>query len=631
MTDPLRLCPTRGAHQAAGRGAILLLAQILMVATTTATSAGASTFRTILVDDRVDDWGATPAFHSDPAGDNGTAPVDLGRLYIANDDRFVYLRFEIGQLLNLQALPAALRIYLDTDASSATGYMVQGIGSDLMVECSNGSGIAFYEQTSGNFRASNIGHAALGAYQGPTVAALEFELRLKRSTPLPIHGQPAFPGPTFRIALEALNTSGQPVEIEPNTPGTLTYTLAAGTPDPPPNNGIARLDPSHIRILSYNVHLDDLMGPDSTRFRRILRAIQPDVIGFQELYNTTAAAVASRLDRDLPLAGGALWQAFKNSVRSQVTASRFPLTLDPGAPSQQLATRVDLPDADYGLDLYLINSHLKCCGSIGTSEDQQRQANADAIAAWIHDLETPGGAALPQGTPIVHLGDMNLVGGPRPLQTLITGDIVNEGTYGPDHPLDWDGTDLARGMPIHSDGFAVYTWREDGNTFVPGKLDYIFYTDATATAGNQFILNTLDMSPAKLASLGLLVDDTNMASDHLPSVLDLLPTSASAGVPGGPEVSGGLAAYPNPFIQNTQVGFELAAYSEVGVAIYDVSGHRVRELVRGARPAGRYWIPWDGRDDRGHTVSSGVYMVRLTLSRGGTVWSERSFKLVRMR
>jgi len=70
--------------------------------------------------------------------------------------------------------------------------------------------------------------------------------------------------------------------------------------------------------------------------------------------------------------------------------------------------------------------------------------------------------------------------------------------------------------------------------------------------------------------------------------------------------------YPNPFNPQARIAFDLAAEGIVEIAVYDLSGARVRTLLRDARPAGRHEAVWDGRDDDGRPRASGVYMVRLT-------------------
>ncbi len=71
------------------------------------------------------------------------------------------------------------------------------------------------------------------------------------------------------------------------------------------------------------------------------------------------------------------------------------------------------------------------------------------------------------------------------------------------------------------------------------------------------------------------------------------------------------APVPNPFNPSTTVSFRLAEAADVELAVYDVRGARVRTLLRAHAPAGRSAVRWDGRDDAGRAVASGVYFARL--------------------
>ncbi len=79
---------------------------------------------------------------------------------------------------------------------------------------------------------------------------------------------------------------------------------------------------------------------------------------------------------------------------------------------------------------------------------------------------------------------------------------------------------------------------------------------------------------------------------------------------------------PNPFNPSTVIGFELASPMQVGLAVYSVSGQKVRQLASGqVISAGQHTFTWDGRDDAGTPVSSGVYLYRLEA--GETVQTKR--------
>ncbi len=83
---------------------------------------------------------------------------------------------------------------------------------------------------------------------------------------------------------------------------------------------------------------------------------------------------------------------------------------------------------------------------------------------------------------------------------------------------------------------------------------------------------------------------------------------------------------PNPFNPGTVIPFRLDSPAMVELAIYDATGRFVRMLLSQNVGAGSHEIPWDGRDQGGHAVASGVYTVRLT---GGSQTQLRSLVMVR--
>lgn len=74
------------------------------------------------------------------------------------------------------------------------------------------------------------------------------------------------------------------------------------------------------------------------------------------------------------------------------------------------------------------------------------------------------------------------------------------------------------------------------------------------------------------------------------------------------------ANYPNPFNPSTTINYGLPERSRVVVAIYNILGQKVRTLYSGEQPGGLYRLIWDGRNDSGLPVSSGVYVYRLRAS-----------------
>jgi hypothetical protein len=73
---------------------------------------------------------------------------------------------------------------------------------------------------------------------------------------------------------------------------------------------------------------------------------------------------------------------------------------------------------------------------------------------------------------------------------------------------------------------------------------------------------------------------------------------------------------PNPARRSTTVRYGIPRSDDVRLALYSPDGRLVRTVVEGDRKdAGYYVATWDGRDDRGHPVAAGVYLVRLETSR----------------
>ncbi len=69
--------------------------------------------------------------------------------------------------------------------------------------------------------------------------------------------------------------------------------------------------------------------------------------------------------------------------------------------------------------------------------------------------------------------------------------------------------------------------------------------------------------------------------------------------------------YPNPFNPDTYIEFGLSKAAHVKIDIFNIVGQRVRTLVDEEMKSGRYVADWDGKDEQGHSVSSGIYFYRM--------------------
>jgi hypothetical protein len=91
----------------------------------------------------------------------------------------------------------------------------------------------------------------------------------------------------------------------------------------------------------------------------------------------------------------------------------------------------------------------------------------------------------------------------------------------------------------------------------------------------------------------------------------ILEGGTSTGSPAPPVAATTFRAHPNPFNPRSTLTCELATAGPVTLSILDLSGRRVATLYEGRREAGELRLDWDGRDDAGHSLPTGVYLARL--------------------
>ena len=72
-----------------------------------------------------------------------------------------------------------------------------------------------------------------------------------------------------------------------------------------------------------------------------------------------------------------------------------------------------------------------------------------------------------------------------------------------------------------------------------------------------------------------------------------------------------LPNFPNPFNPETKIKYSVPESGYVKLSIYKIDGQLVRNLYTGGQLAGNYEVIWDGRNEYGNKVSSGVYFYRL--------------------
>ena len=88
-----------------------------------------------------------------------------------------------------------------------------------------------------------------------------------------------------------------------------------------------------------------------------------------------------------------------------------------------------------------------------------------------------------------------------------------------------------------------------------------------------------------------------------------------------PKEEGLCQNFPNPFNASTQIKYQLAEPAHIKLTVYDLRGREVRALVDESKEAGFYTVIWDGKDNTGRAVGSGIYFCRM--AKGDFVGTKR--------
>ncbi len=555
----------------------------------------------LIIDGRFQDWQHRAPAYIDAEMDQQTGSIDFGKLWIANTQRFLMMRLQVGGEILLQD-QNAITMLVDTDHDTSTGERVGDMGADLIWTFGQRSG-----RWISNGQSTNINHYDIGLVTAPTTTSDEFEISLDRWANL--EGTPLFQSDTIGIAFV---DGGEGADQLPDGPVPVEYVFQSGPVPALQPIGLSRAKFTDLRVMTYNVLNDGFL--DANRrdaFARLFGAIQPDVIALEEMYATSASEAKAQIADFLHLQDTGNFHAAKVDP-DIVMVSRFPI-LSVLPVQGNGAFLLDLKGVGRSQMLFIV-AHLPCCRN-----DQGRNFEIDAILAFLRQAKQHSGdLSLVPNTPIVILGDLNLVGQSTQLQRLLTGDVEDETQFGPDFQPDWDQTALADLQPRHPFLPFTYTWISPSSSFSPGRLDFILYSNSVLMVQNSYILFTRELPQDTLMSYGLKEDDALVASDHLPLVADLQINSAMTGVkqafvhsPAKVPIAV-FQNYPNPFNQTTRIMLQMNQSANVQIKIYATNGKLVRTLFSGSLQQGENRFNWDGRNSAGQKVASGLYFLHVS-------------------
>ena len=457
----------------------------------------------IYIDGSGTDWKTLSVRHEEVGDGEG---LDVERLWTAHTEQHLFLRVELGQTINLQE-GNSLTLFLDADNDPSTG--TGTFGAELEW--------AFGERE-GTVRGQTVGHAEIGLHSLPTVTSDIFEVAIDRSA--------VQADDSLRVAL---SSDGDRL---PDGSGGLGYVLTeASTELEAP--GIDAPATADLRIFSQNSvnNFDEgrsaiFAEERQPSYRRMIQAVAPDVIAFQEIYSQTAAETEEVVEGTFGRAEE--WEWAKEG-QDLVLGSRYPIVDTHTIPGyEEYESGAFLLDATEALGrrLIVVNMHPPCCNYDANDEhparNVQRQRVVDGVVAFIRKVKSGQGPFdVAAKTPIAVVGDMNFVGDAQQPKTLQTGDIVHNEDFGSSEAPDWDGTALLDTRPRQTGAPMHTTWESTGSSFPPGRLDYAFVTDSVLDVVHEFVLNTATLSDEQLNRHDLRSGDTATASDHFPVVVDV--------------------------------------------------------------------------------------------------------------
>jgi hypothetical protein len=150
----------------------------------------------------------------------------------------------------------------------------------------------------------------------------------------------------------------------------------------------------------------------------------------------------------------------------------------------------------------------------------------------------------------------------------------------------------------------VPQWTADGEALCTAELDQAFTSIASDGAGGAIVAWQDERTGIETDIYAQHVGDPSTGIESVPPAA---PITVVRNV-------------PNPFAGTTEIQLRLRVASSIDVEVYDVAGRRVRAQSF-ARGEGLQWLPFDGRDEAGRLLPSGVYFYRVSAN-GQTVTSK---------
>ncbi|NIR50344.1 T9SS type A sorting domain-containing protein [candidate division KSB1 bacterium] len=276
-----------------------------------------------------------------------------------------------------------------------------------------------------------------------------------------------------------------------------------------------------------------------------------------------------------------------------------------------------------GVEFRLYSLHLKAGGN--ESDVNQRLREATVLRNHLNDL--------PSNIRFIVAGDFNVTRSSEPAFVRLTASQAdNDGRlFDPLNTVGiWHNNPLFAMLHTQSTRDSVF------NHGAAGGLDDRF--DMLLVSQNLLEEDTMSILTNSYTAFGndgrhfnLAINDRvntavpesvatalHLASDHLPVFAEFVIDVVSSVESANPDVPAPDFVlhqnFPNPFNAETQITYTLSRSGHIALGIYNVKGEKIHTLVDGFSSEGHHRIVWNGRNDSGHAVGSGVYYYKLEMS-----------------
>jgi endonuclease/exonuclease/phosphatase family metal-dependent hydrolase len=490
----------------------------------------------VAIDGVLDEWrGLTPVIE-DPLDAAPGAAVDLRAIRMRDDGQWLYVAVDWTRAVNAQSMRGTVSLAFDADGDAATGADIHGLtGVDVIIELSQREGVRSGDHGAGtgirpvlaDGRQPLASAYLADVLVAPTVASSEIEIRVRRGARLP-GSPPLFAGARTRVTAFYETEAGTADRTD-----AATYEFQQmRTPRPVPaaDSSTVTKPAGATRVLVWNVSERGMID-HADAFRRVVSAMNPDVLLLDEVYEHATAVDLAALLNQPPLARDTPWKVVLGrggGRQKTLVATTLPMrfapeleyvTYEPGS-LERLAERFPAfstqltREAGHGLaatgawvaiagrDVLFVPFDLQSSGYAGSVEDELRILQARLLSERVAGMLPAG-----DGVPVVIGGDVNAVGSRMPI------DQLQQATAPADRPLAI--LDLR-----HVVDRVTYTWREPNSPFVPGRLDYVFHGGTGLTPAGGFPFEPEEFAAAALAAMGIERQDAGLVSDHLPVIAD---------------------------------------------------------------------------------------------------------------